>query len=203
MRAGRPRSDCRIDGLVALRRFGSWRCFSASTWAPRTSRRWPSRRTAGWWPKARPPSDATARPTAASNRTSTKSGDATCQAIRQAVGTLAPDAIEAVGVSSQGGAIVLLDADDRPLGPVISWLDGRGLPWDKRLTEELGEDFLAEHLGRRRSAITPGQILRLQRRPRRSGSPGCATSRSSATRSSGVCAVAGRTIRRRCRSRCC
>jgi sugar (pentulose or hexulose) kinase len=86
----------------------------------------------------------------------------TCMAIRQAVGTLAPDAIEAVGVSSQGGAIAWLDADDRPLGPVISWLDGRGVPWDKRFTEELGEDFLGEHLGRRRSAITPGQILRLR-----------------------------------------
>ena len=37
-----------------------------------------------------------------------------------------------------------------PAGPVISWLDGRGRPWDERLTEELGEEFLAEHLGRRR-----------------------------------------------------
>ena len=47
----------------------------------------------------------------------------------------APDlsGVRAVGVSSQGGALQLLDADGRPIGRVISWLDGRGRPYDRAL----------------------------------------------------------------------
>ncbi len=89
---------------------------------------------------------------------------ATCRAIRQAVGAggtkSAP--IEAVGVSSQGGALQLLDADLQPLGPVVSWMDGRGRPFDQSLMDELGEDFFVEHVGCRSCLITPGQILRLR-----------------------------------------
>jgi xylulokinase len=96
---------------------------------------------------------------------------ATCQAIRQAVDDTAAlgcadaakrAAIEAVGVSSQGGALQLLDAGLQPLGPVISWMDGRGRPFDQSLMDELGEDFFAEHVGCRSCLITPGQILRLR-----------------------------------------
>ena len=50
----------------------------------------------------------------------------------------------------------------RPLGRVISWLDGRGRPFDRQITRELGEDFLAEHIGHGASMMTIGQILRLQ-----------------------------------------
>ncbi len=103
---------------------------------------------------------------------------AACQAIRDAVGgpaapcgTAAPGcagvpdraAIEAIGVSSQGGALQLLDAALRPFGPVISWMDGRGRPFDESLRDRLGEEFFAEHVGCRACLITPGQILRLRR----------------------------------------
>lgn len=93
---------------------------------------------------------------------------AACQAIRDAVcGTPAPGcagaAIEAIGVSSQGGALQLLDAALRPLGPVVSWMDGRGRPFDESLRDRLGEPFFAEHVGCRACLITPGQILRLRR----------------------------------------
>jgi len=96
---------------------------------------------------------------------------AACEAIRAAVcGTAAPGcagapdraAIEAIGVSSQGGALQLLDADFQPLGPVISWMDGRGRPFDQSLLGQLGESFFAEHVGCRSCLITPGQILRLR-----------------------------------------
>ena len=43
--------------------------------------------------------------------------------------------------SSQGGALQLLDGQERPVGAVISWLDGRGRPFDRELAAELGEDF--------------------------------------------------------------
>lgn len=89
---------------------------------------------------------------------------AACEAIRQAVGVNAlNDRVEALGVSSQGGALQLLDARSHPLGPVISWMDGRGGPFDRSLVAELGEEFFVEHVGCRSCLITPGQILRLRK----------------------------------------
>lgn len=87
---------------------------------------------------------------------------ATCQALRAAAARVDARQIAAVGVSSQGGALQLLDADERPLGPVISWLDGRGAPYDAELTRRWGDAFLVEHLGRAPCAVTPGQWLRLR-----------------------------------------
>jgi xylulokinase len=89
---------------------------------------------------------------------------ATCQAIRQAVGAEGARQfrVEAMGVSSQGGALQLLDGNLAPLGPVISWMDGRGRPFDQAFMEELGEEFFVEHVGCRSCLITPGQILRLR-----------------------------------------
>lgn len=88
---------------------------------------------------------------------------AACQAIRQAVAGVDRAAVEAVGVSSQGGALQLLAPDGRPRGPVTSWMDGRGRPFDQQLMDELGEDFFARHVGCPSCLITPGQILRLAR----------------------------------------
>jgi len=92
---------------------------------------------------------------------------AACRAIRQAVGQVKAAEIRALGVSSQGGAMQPVDANDRPVGRVISWLDGRGRPFDRQLTNELGEAFFARHVGRAKSGITIGQVLRLrQQAPR-------------------------------------
>jgi len=88
---------------------------------------------------------------------------ATCQAVRQAASAVDAAAIEAVGVSSQGGALQLLDGEDRPLGPVISWLDSRGRPFDEQLVRELGEEFFAAHAGCHTCLMTPGQVLRLRK----------------------------------------
>jgi len=96
---------------------------------------------------------------------------AACRAIREAVGSTAAAGrgggedragIEGLGVSSQGGALQLLDARHEPLGPVISWMDGRGRPFDQSLLQRLGEGFFTEHVGCRTCLITPGQILRLR-----------------------------------------
>jgi xylulokinase len=87
--------------------------------------------------------------------------DATCKAIRQAIDEQNPLEIDAIGISSQGAAMQLLDAEEQPVGRVISWLDGRGRPFDQQITEELGEDFFIEHIGRDSSTMTIGQILRL------------------------------------------
>ena len=93
---------------------------------------------------------------------------ATCAAIRQAVCQTPDQSIQAVGISSQGGAVQLLNAQDEPIGPVISWLDARGKPFDRQLEEQLGESYLVAHTGCNLSSMTLGQILRLQHEsPRR------------------------------------
>ena len=88
--------------------------------------------------------------------------DATCTAIREAVAEQDALEIAAMGISSQGAALQLLDAEDQPVGRVISWLDGRGRPFDREITAELGEDFFVQHIGRHSSTMTIGQILRLR-----------------------------------------
>ncbi len=88
--------------------------------------------------------------------------DATCRAIREAVACVAAEEIRAIGVSSQGGALQLLDQDDQPQGPVISWLDGRGRPYDRKFEREMGEPWLVEHIGHNLSSMALGQLLRLQ-----------------------------------------
>jgi len=87
---------------------------------------------------------------------------ATCDAIKKAVRGFDVAEIQAVGVSSQGGALQPLDESDKPLGRVISWLDTRGAQYDKKLTTELGGDFFRKHIGHGKSIIAPGQIMRLK-----------------------------------------
>ncbi|MCK4375253.1 MAG: carbohydrate kinase, partial [Candidatus Brocadiae bacterium] len=47
---------------------------------------------------------------------------AALQALREATGRTDASAVAAVGVSSQGGALQMMDAEGRPLGRVISWM---------------------------------------------------------------------------------
>jgi sugar (pentulose or hexulose) kinase len=70
--------------------------------------------------------------------------------------------VKAIGVSSQGGALQILNSDGQPAGPVISWLDSRGRKYDERLTADLGRKFFIEHTGHGRSFLTIGQIERLR-----------------------------------------
>ncbi len=70
--------------------------------------------------------------------------------------------VQAVGVSSQGGALQMLGPDCEPLGRVISWLDGRGRPWGDRLRDELGPEWFALHVGHPAGGLTVGQLLRFR-----------------------------------------
>ena len=71
------------------------------------------------------------------------------------------NAVRAIGVSSQGGAMQVLDQRDRPLGRVISWLDIRGQPFDQQITQKLGPE-LPRRSGHARSIMALGQLLRLK-----------------------------------------
>jgi sugar (pentulose or hexulose) kinase len=93
---------------------------------------------------------------------------ATLSAIQQALRAVNPAAILAVGVSSQGGALQLLDLQGRPRSRVISWLDQRGEPHDSALTAALGQSWFTERIGHGGAAVAIGQLLRLRQEV-----PGC------------------------------
>ena len=88
--------------------------------------------------------------------------NATLTAVREAVRSVDASGIKAVGVSSQGGAMQMLDAQGRPSGRVIGWLDQRGGAFDDALNAELGEPWFAQRLGRGCSGLAIGQLLRLR-----------------------------------------
>ncbi len=88
--------------------------------------------------------------------------DATCEAICEAVGQTSAEDIRAIGISGQGGALQLLGAQDEPVGPVISWLDGRGKRFDREFEQRMGMGYLVAHTGSSLSSMTLGQLLRLR-----------------------------------------
>lgn len=87
---------------------------------------------------------------------------ATLAAMREVAHAVDPATVEAIGVSSQGGALQVLDQQGQPLGRVISWLDQRGQPYDRALIAELGRAWFLEHIHRGCSGLGIGQLLRLQ-----------------------------------------
>ena len=91
---------------------------------------------------------------------------ATRTAVREAVRSVDASGIRAFGVSSQGGAMQMLDARGQPLGRVISWLDQRGAPFDDALGAELGQQWFAQRLGHGRAGFAIGQLLRLRQQDR-------------------------------------
>ncbi len=88
-------------------------------------------------------------------------GRAAIAAIRQAVRMVDPSRVEAIGVSSQGGAMQLLDERGHPAGRVISWLDQRGKPFNDALTAELGREWFLRRIRHGHSGLAIGQLLRL------------------------------------------
>jgi len=92
--------------------------------------------------------------------------DATRKAVREALRSVDGSGIRAVGVSSQGGALQMLDGQGQPLGRVISWLDERGSPFNDELVKELGQEWFAQRLGHCRAGFAIGQILRLRQQDR-------------------------------------
>jgi len=69
--------------------------------------------------------------------------------------------IQAIGVSSQGGALQILGRNGSPVGPVISWMDSRSAPYNRRETASLGRDWFGAHAGHRACGTAVGQLLRL------------------------------------------
>lgn len=87
---------------------------------------------------------------------------ATLRAMTQALSACRPAEIQAIGVSSQAGALQLFDSDRRPIGRVISWLDQRGRQFDDALTAELGREWFWKSIAHGRSELAVGQLLRIR-----------------------------------------
>ncbi|HOW67969.1 MAG TPA: FGGY-family carbohydrate kinase [Verrucomicrobiota bacterium] len=87
---------------------------------------------------------------------------ATVQAILRAIRGIETHRVRALGISSQGAAMQLLDDEGRIRGPVVSWLDGRGLAHDTRLTRQQGAAWFAHRIGHWGSSMTLGQLERLR-----------------------------------------
>ena len=68
-------------------------------------------------------------------------------------------AVRALGVSSQGATLQVVDVQGQPIGKALSWLDTRGLALNQQLTQELGGDWFARHTGHGESGISVGQVL--------------------------------------------
>ncbi len=88
---------------------------------------------------------------------------AALSAIKEAGRACDLSGVRAVGVSAQGGALQIVDGRYRPVGPVVSWLDDRGKPFNAEIGKRLGPDWFAAHTGHGSSGIGVGMILRLRR----------------------------------------
>jgi xylulokinase len=87
---------------------------------------------------------------------------ATLAAVAEALAGVDPAVVVAVGISSQGGAIQIMDSTGRPVGPVVGWQDSRGSPWDDALTRRMGSDWFVRHTGYTQSNGAVGQLLRMR-----------------------------------------
>jgi xylulokinase len=70
--------------------------------------------------------------------------------------------VRALGVSSQGGAMQLLDRNRKPVGRVISWLDQRGQSEAEALHARLGSQWFLARNAHARAWLAVGQLLRLR-----------------------------------------
>lgn len=87
---------------------------------------------------------------------------ATREALARAAAGFESTRVRAIGVSSQGGAMQVLDPAGRPVGRVIGWQDSRGGPWNRTQTDARGSAWFAEHTGFAHCGSAIGQILRLR-----------------------------------------
>lgn len=73
---------------------------------------------------------------------------ATCTALRSLTAAVDPATIDAVAISNQRETVVLLDAENRPIGPAMTWLDNRAASTYQDLAESFGAERLHAISGR-------------------------------------------------------
>ncbi|MFN8502046.1 xylulokinase [Kouleothrix sp.] len=78
---------------------------------------------------------------------------ATCASLRAVLQQISADDVAAVGLTGQMHGLTLLDAGNQILRPAILWNDQRTGPQCAAITEQVGAEWLYEHIG---SLMLPG-----------------------------------------------
>ena len=73
---------------------------------------------------------------------------ATCTALKALTGVVDPATIDGIAISNQRETVVLLDDNDRPLGPAITWLDNRVASTYRGFAASFGNDRIHAISGR-------------------------------------------------------
>jgi len=85
-------------------------------------------------------------------------------AVRQALEGNDPSMVAAVALSTQGASMLALDAENRPIGNALTWMDGRAKKEANELAEKLGEDYLYRRTGWRVNAsLDAAKIMYMKR----------------------------------------
>jgi xylulokinase len=71
--------------------------------------------------------------------------------------------VRAIGISSQGGALQIIDPAGKPVGRVVSWLDGRGRLDDAKFTRRQGAAWFRNQIHHECSGLALGQLRRIGR----------------------------------------
>jgi xylulokinase len=87
---------------------------------------------------------------------------ATINAIRGALTSVDSTRVEAIGISTQGGALQLFDEQGGLQGRVVSWLDSRARTQNQNVLSRLGSDWFVQHIGRGVAGMAVGQLLRIR-----------------------------------------
>ena len=86
--------------------------------------------------------------------------DVVLGALRQACEARPGARVRAVGLASFAESVVLLDADDRPLAPLVAWHDTRGGPEAEDLGRVVGTDAFSSRTGLPVSALASAAKVR-------------------------------------------
>jgi len=90
--------------------------------------------------------------------------ECSAKAIQQAIKGHDISNIAAISLSTQGASTVAIDAQNRPIGNALTWMDGRSTSEATELTEYIGEDYIYRNTGWRVSAsLDAAKIMYMKR----------------------------------------
>ncbi|MGI6161206.1 MAG: xylulokinase [Christensenellales bacterium] len=90
--------------------------------------------------------------------------DASASAIRQAISSHNASDIAAISLSTQGASTVAVDADLKPIGNAITWMDTRAKSEASTLSKRLGDAYIYNNTGWRiNPALDAAKIMHMKR----------------------------------------
>ncbi len=72
--------------------------------------------------------------------------------------------IAAISLSTQGASTVAIDAQNRPIGNALTWMDGRAVSEASEIADQIGEDYIYRNTGWRiNSSLDAAKIMYMKR----------------------------------------